>query len=138
MVAVDRAHCANGALNVLRGSHKLGRLEHSRVVGGGGRREMEADPDRVALAEGACERVVCELGPGDALFFHCNTLHCSGPNSSADPRWALICCYNTDSNKVPSRTQEASARDAPVRDQPIPRWDDSCLLEFGRRQLAAL
>jgi hypothetical protein len=30
MVAVDRAHEHNGALNVLKGSHKLGRLDHAR------------------------------------------------------------------------------------------------------------
>ena len=34
MVAIDRAHAGNGALNVMRGSHKLGRLDHLREVGG--------------------------------------------------------------------------------------------------------
>ena len=34
-----------------------------------------ADPERVELAQAAgCERLHCELEPGDALFFHCNTL----------------------------------------------------------------
>jgi ectoine hydroxylase-related dioxygenase (phytanoyl-CoA dioxygenase family) len=44
----------------------------------------------VALAEQSCERVVCELAPGDGLFFHCNLLHCSGANVVADdPRWVM-------------------------------------------------
>ena len=34
MVAIDRAHAGDGALNVMRGSHKLGRLDHLREVGG--------------------------------------------------------------------------------------------------------
>ena len=38
--AIDRAHSGNGCLNVLRGSHLLGRVDHSRQE-----REMHADPD---------------------------------------------------------------------------------------------
>ena len=53
---------------------------------------MCANPERVALAEQVCERVVCELAPGDALFFHCNLLHCSAPNVLQDePRWVRAC-----------------------------------------------
>jgi hypothetical protein len=56
------------------------------------RSEMCANPERVALAEQVCERVVCELAPGDALFFHCNLLHCSAPNIvQDDPRWVRVC-----------------------------------------------
>lgn len=39
-----------------------------------------------------------ELKPGDALFMHCNTLHCSGANATQSPRASLICCYNTKRN----------------------------------------
>ena len=38
------------------------------------------------------------MNPGDALFFHPNTLHCSASNLSDKARWALICCYNAKSN----------------------------------------
>eukprot|EP01052_Picozoa_sp_SAG31_P049931 SAG31_NODE_11162_length_1059_cov_1.529167_2_plen_117_part_01 len=74
MLALDRAHANNGALNVLRASHKLGRLDHRRkhdpalFSDGSGRSEMCADLQRVASAEPMCERVVCALDPGDALF----------------------------------------------------------------------
>ena len=44
------------------------------------------------------ELVYCELEPGDAVFFHCNTLHRSDANTSEHPRWSLICCYNTRHN----------------------------------------
>ena len=39
-----------------------------------------------------------EMNPGDAIFFHGNLLHRSDQNVSNDPRWSLICCYNTKQN----------------------------------------
>ena len=44
------------------------------------------------------ELVHCEMAPGDALFFHANTLHCSAANLSDKSRNLLICCYNKASN----------------------------------------
>ena len=44
------------------------------------------------------DHVYAELNPGDALFLHGNTLHCSAQNKSEHPRWAMICCYNTKHN----------------------------------------
>ena len=31
-------------------------------------------------------------------FFAWNTFHASDQNKSPDPRWSLICCYNTKHN----------------------------------------
>ena len=39
-----------------------------------------------------------ELASGDAVIFHCNTLHGSDANSSPDSRLALLGCYNTKRN----------------------------------------
>jgi hypothetical protein len=109
---------------------------------GAGRSEMHADPERVALAAGTCERVACELMPGDALFFHCNTLHCSAPNDSLDPRWALICCYNSLSNAAARgggrARKDPGSRDGAVQDLAVTPWDDSCVLKYGRQQLQAI
>jgi ectoine hydroxylase-related dioxygenase (phytanoyl-CoA dioxygenase family) len=44
------------------------------------------------------EHVYVTLEAGDALFFHSNILHRSGPNLSDKPRWSLISCYNRNSN----------------------------------------
>ena len=44
------------------------------------------------------ELVYAELDPGDVLFFHSNTLHRSDANKSPNPRWSLLCCYNTKHN----------------------------------------
>jgi ectoine hydroxylase-related dioxygenase (phytanoyl-CoA dioxygenase family) len=93
LIAVDRATRQNGCLQVIRGSHRLGRVDHLPVGG-----QTGADPERVAAALQRMERVYCELDPGDAIFFHSNTLHCSDPNRSPQPRWSLICCYNTRHN----------------------------------------
>jgi len=94
MIALDRCTQANGCLQVLRGSHLLGRIDHGLLDG----EQVGADLARVAEAEKRLERVYCEMEPGDALFFHCNTLHRSDQNRSPDRRWTLICCYNAARN----------------------------------------
>lgn len=93
MLAVDAATTANGCLQVIRGSHKLGRMDHVQIG-----QQVGADPDRVEAVLGRLECLPCEMDPGDALFFHGNLLHRSGPNTSDQPRWSLICCYNTRHN----------------------------------------
>ena len=93
MIAVDRATQANGCLQVLRASHKIGRVDHIKVG-----EQVGADPERVEAALARLELVYCEMNAGDALFFHGNLLHRSDANTSDDPRWTLICCYNTHHN----------------------------------------
>src|SRR4051812_2263164 len=92
-VALDAATRENGCMHLLRGSHKMGRIEHGRSGG-----QTGADPERVEQAMKTMEVVDCEMAPGDALFFHSNTLHCSAANLSAKPRNLLICCYNKATN----------------------------------------
>lgn len=93
LIAVDRANRENGCLQVLKGSHLMGRIEHGRFGD-----QTGADPERVKEAMKRMDLVYCEMEPGTALFFHSNTLHCSAPNTSGSPRWSLICCYNTRAN----------------------------------------
>ena len=93
MVAVDPATQQNGCLQVLKGSHRMGRVNH--VLTGD---QAGADMNYVNEAMKVLELVHCEMAPGDGLFFHPNLLHCSAANRSDDPRWALICCYNTRHN----------------------------------------
>jgi ectoine hydroxylase-related dioxygenase (phytanoyl-CoA dioxygenase family) len=93
MIAVDRADQENGCLQVLRGSHRMGRIDHGSVGG-----QTGADPERTALATEFFEHVHVTLEPGDTLFFHSNLMHRSDANLSDRPRWCLICCYNTREN----------------------------------------
>ena len=92
-IAVDPATRANGCMQVLKASHQLGRLTHVKIGD-----QTGADPERVAAACERMELVYVEMAPGDALFFHPNTLHRSDQNRSPNDRWALICCYNARSN----------------------------------------
>src|ERR1700740_3288725 len=92
-IAVDPATRENGCLQVVRGSHHLGRIEH--VWTG---EQAGADPGRVAEVLKRLDLVYVEMEPGDTLFFHCNLLHRSDQNRSDQPRWAMICCYNAASN----------------------------------------
>jgi ectoine hydroxylase-related dioxygenase (phytanoyl-CoA dioxygenase family) len=92
-IAVDPNTRENGCLQVLKGSHRLGRLEHGRYGD-----QTGADPERTAQAMKVLDLVYVEMAPGDTLFFHCNTLHRSDQNKSPHPRWSLLCCYNTKHN----------------------------------------
>ena len=92
-IAVDRATRANGCLQVIPGSQQFGRIDHGKVGG-----QTGADAERVAAALERLPLEYVEMEPGDGLFFHGNLLHRSDQNTSPDPRWALICCYNTRKN----------------------------------------
>ncbi|MGI9423823.1 MAG: phytanoyl-CoA dioxygenase family protein [Hyphomicrobiaceae bacterium] len=94
MIALDKCTKSNGCLQVLKGSHHLGRIDHGLLDGD----QVGADLRRVEEAKRHLELVYCEMDPGDVLFFHCNTLHRSDQNRSDDRRWTLICCYNAARN----------------------------------------
>ena len=92
-IAVDRATRENGCLQIIPGSHHLGRMNHGKVGG-----QTGADPERVEAVLQRMPVEHIEMKPGDGLFFHGNLLHRSDQNTSPDPRWSLICCYNTRRN----------------------------------------
>ena len=94
MVAVDRTTPENGCVQLLRGSHRLGRIDHVPIGPSHG-----ADPAVVARALEALETVACVMEPGDVVFFHGNTLHASGGNGSDTDRTLLHVSYNTVRNQ---------------------------------------
>ncbi len=94
MIAMDQTTKENGCLQVLRGSHLIGRIDHKVLEGS----QVGADLERVRKAQECLETVYCEMAPGDALFFHCNLLHRSDRNASPSRRWTLLCCYNAARN----------------------------------------
>ncbi|MHA1566045.1 MAG: phytanoyl-CoA dioxygenase family protein [Alphaproteobacteria bacterium] len=125
MIAVDAATNENGCLQVLAGSHLMGRVEHG-LHGG----QTSADPERVDEAMKSLELVSCEMAPGDALFFHCNLLHYSAQNKSAKPRTMLLCCYNAASNNPYKEHHHP-------RYTPLHKLPDSAVKEFGLCQAGA-
>jgi ectoine hydroxylase len=94
MIAIDATFKENGCLQVVRGSHRLGRIDHKRLGEASG-----VDLRRLALIMKQFEIVECVMEPGDAMFFHANMLHASGPNSSQSPRTLLHCSYNAVDNE---------------------------------------
>ncbi len=92
-IAVDPATRENGCLQVLEGSHECGRIEH--ILTG---EQAGADMERVQHLIERLPLVHCEMDPGDVIFFHSNLLHRSDQNRSPNPRWSMICCYNSARN----------------------------------------
>jgi len=93
MVALTEANRQNGCLQVIKGSHKMGRVNH-----GFSGEQIGADMEMVEHALQSMEHIYVELEPGDTLFFHPNLLHRSEANLSDRPRWSIISCYNSLSN----------------------------------------
>ncbi|HLF62613.1 MAG TPA: phytanoyl-CoA dioxygenase family protein [Saprospiraceae bacterium] len=93
MIALTEANRSNGCIQVIKGSHKLGRVNH-----GFAGEQVGADMVFVNHCLKTMEHVYVELDPGDALFFHSNLLHRSEANRSDKARWSLISCYNSMSN----------------------------------------
>lgn len=117
-VALDEATVQNGCLQVLRGSHQMGRLNHGRVGD-----QTGADPKRLELAEKTYERVKVEMKPGAVLFFGSNTLHASAANDSDRHRRSFIMCYNALSNpQIGPRSSE---------DRPCPVGPEDGILRFA-------
>jgi hypothetical protein len=126
MIAVDAATRENGCLQVIRGSHKMGRIEHGKTGD-----QTGANLERVEKALERMELVHCEMAAGDAVFFHSNLLHRSDRNNSPNPRWVLICCYNT-------RRNDPYKDSGHPRYSPLEIWPDECVLAEGRKQWAEL
>jgi hypothetical protein len=125
-IAVDPATRENGCLQVLRGSHNLGRIDH--VLTGD---QAGADLERVNEILKRLELVHVEMDPGDVLFFHANLLHRSDQNRSDNPRWSMICCYNAARNNPykeshhPRYTPLVKVPDSAIRDAGLRRFSDS-------------
>ena len=128
MIAVDGATRENGCLQVIQGSHRLGRVDHGKAG-----EQTGADPERVNAALERLPLVHVELQPGSGVFFHSNLLHRSDQNRSSRPRWTLICCYNTRGNDP--------YKDIPgghPRYEPLERWENYRVKEIGLRQWSSM
>ncbi|MFO0902670.1 MAG: phytanoyl-CoA dioxygenase family protein [Pirellulales bacterium] len=118
LIAVSPSTRDNGCLQVLRGSHHLGRIDHLRTGD-----QTGADLERVEAALERLELVYVEAEPGDALFFDGNLLHRSDQNRADYPRWSLICCYNAARNSPYKVTRHpAYSPLAKVDAEAIRRW----------------
>jgi hypothetical protein len=125
-IAVDPCRKENGCLQVLKGSHHCGRINH--VLTGD---QAGADREHVDELMKRLELVYVEMDPGDALFFHANLLHRSDQNRSDNPRWSMICCYNAARNDPykeshhPRYTPLAVVPDAAIKEVGVKRFAES-------------
>lgn len=111
MVAITKATRENGCLQVIKGSHRMGRVEHGKAG-----EQVGASQHYVDLALKTMDLVYVELNPGDALFFHSNLFHRSDANLSTTSRWSLISCYNRQTN-IPYNEKSTSCI-TPIQEVP--------------------
>lgn len=119
-VALDPASSANGCLQVLPGSHRLGRLDHIQRGD-----QMGIEPRRLAAVQERFPAIDCEVAPGSAILFDSLLVHGSRPNRSDRPRRSFIMCYCAASTEelVPDRPA--------LRRPPCPRGPAGELLADG-------
>jgi len=125
MIAITDANKANGCLQVIKGSHKMGRIEH-----GFAGEQVGASQHYVDLALKTMELAYVEIKAGDALFFHSNILHRSEANTSDTARWSLISVYNRAANipyNEPSQSSTVPVEIVP--DEALLKWDTGSIDE---------
>lgn len=123
MVAITDANKANGCLQVIRGTHKMGRIEH-----GFSGEQVGASQHYVDLALKTMELVYVELKAGDCLIFHPNLLHRSEANLSDQPRWSLISVYNRAGNVPYNEPSQSST-------VPVQMVPDEALMEWAAEEI---
>ncbi len=119
MVALTSANKSNGCLQVLKGSHKLQRVEHGSVG-----EQVGIKPELIKAVTERFELIYVELEPGDTLFFHCNLWHRSDANRSESSRWSLISAYNLVENKPYLEANESCIT-------PIKMVPDEAIMDSG-------
>jgi Phytanoyl-CoA dioxygenase (PhyH) len=103
-VALTNTNKATGCSQVIKGSHKLGRLDHGF---GDGNKPLGADMNMVNNALSGMELVHIEMAPGDAVFYHSNLLHRCETNVSGQSSWFIVSTYATQQNLATNNTLAA-------------------------------
>jgi phytanoyl-CoA hydroxylase len=101
-LALGREFADNGCLSFLPGSHDL---------------EFAAEQlnDALFLRDGSAQnqaliatRLTPVLEPGDAVFFHCRTMHAAGSNRTDEIKLSLVFTYHAADNHPLAGTRSAS------------------------------
>ena len=100
--ALGEERIDNGALWFVPGSHRTlfdaDRFDHAKFF----RSDRADNAEIIRGAESP------RLAPGDAVFFHCNTLHSAGKNLSGAVKFSLVYTYHGRSNAPQAGTRSAS------------------------------
>ncbi|MDP9008445.1 MAG: phytanoyl-CoA dioxygenase family protein [Pseudomonadota bacterium] len=101
-LALGEEKIDNGALWLVPGSHRMmfhaSRFDDARFF----RADRADNAEIIRTAESP------RLAPGDAVFFHCNTLHSAGRNRSDAVKFSLVYTYHGRSNPPKAGTRSAS------------------------------
>lgn len=93
MVMLEAATAANGCLQFLEGSHRLGLLPHEERDG-----QSSVADDTISRLRARLPLRAIEVPARSAIFFHPNTLHASGPNVTNRSRLSVLYTYVAASN----------------------------------------
>jgi len=101
-IALGAEEVDNGALWLVPGSHRMefdaDRFDEAKFF----RADRADNANIIRAAESP------RLAPGDAVFFHCNTLHSAGRNQSDAVKFSLVYTYHGVSNAPKAGTRSAS------------------------------
>ncbi len=101
-LALGREFPENGCLSFLPGTHTMEfareRLDEALFL----RAENPLNQALIAT------RLTPVLEPGDAVFFHCRTLHAAGSNNTTDTKLSLVFSYHSADNPPLPGTRSAS------------------------------
>jgi phytanoyl-CoA hydroxylase len=107
-LALGDENVDNGALWFVPGSHRMAfepdRFDSARFF----RTDRADSTELIATAESP------RLEPGDAVYFHCNTLHSAGRNFSDAVKFSLVYTYHGKSNAPMEGTRSASRAEVPL------------------------
>src|SRR5438874_6252993 len=118
----------NGALYVVPGSHQRGRIEPYYDDNTSYKFWAVPKAQMISVLQQS-EKPVPIVGPaGTAVLFHCNLLHASGHNLSAEDRWHIYISFNACAN-APRFTAQSRADWVVSRNtRPLPIEADDAVL----------
>ena len=91
-IALTDATVANGAMSFVRGSHRLGSVDHHDTYGAD---NLLSRGQQISVEHDPADEVAVELSAGEISLHHGLTFHGSGPNTTDRPRVALVVRYIT-------------------------------------------
>jgi len=107
-LALGREFPENGCLSFLPGSHNMAfardQLDDALFLRPGDRLNQELIATRVTPV----------LEPGDAVFFHCRTLHAAGSNRTDETKFSVVFTYHAADNHPLPGTRSRSLPSIPL------------------------